>query len=71
MMGSHPQCYKLSFIAVGRLVPEKKTFEGFYRIWALRQSCSCVDPDLPEQTLWRPNMKFGFNRPNGFRGEGI
>ena len=44
MMGWSPRCYIPSFVEIRLPVLEKKIFEGFYHIWAWRQSWSC-DPD--------------------------
>ena len=40
LMDNSAQCIP-SFVETGPLVPEKKIFEGFYDIWALRSSCLC------------------------------
>ena len=34
------RCFKSSFFEIGKPVPEKKIFEGFYHIWACRPSWS-------------------------------
>ena len=41
MMGRSPRCYIPNFVKIGPPVLEKKIFEGFYHIWALRPSWSC------------------------------
>ena len=51
MMGPSPQGYIPSHKVIGPLVLEKKIFEGFYRIWAWRPSCSC-DPDPTNKLLF-------------------
>ena len=48
----------------------RRCFKGFYHIWAWRPSWSC-DLDrlnkLSSPVSRRLHMKFGFNRPSGFR----
>ena len=41
MMGWSPRCNIPSFVRNGLPVLEKKTFKGFYHIWAWRPSWSC------------------------------
>ena len=64
----------LSFVEIGAPVLEKKIFEGFYHIWALRPSWSC-DLDLLythcSPCLQMLHIKFGFDWPSGFREEDL
>ena len=60
------------FKIVGLLVLEKKMFKGVYYICASRPSWSCDLDHLLKRLfsfLRRPNMKFGFDGPSGFRGD--
>ena len=49
-------------------------FKDFYHIWAWWSSWSC-DSHSPTNFCfpisWNLHMKFGFNRPSGFRGEDV
>ena len=69
MMDKSPQCYILSFVEIGPLVPEKKIFEGFHHIWTWRPSWSC-DPDAANKFSF-PLLKFGYDWPSSFREEDV
>ena len=63
-----------SFVEIGSPVLEKKSFKGFYNIWAWRPALSC-DLDYL-YTHWFPlpkdaSYEFGFDWTSGFRGEDL
>ena len=52
----------------------EKLCKGFYHIWAWRPSWVCDLDSLCKLSfpfLKRLHMKFGFDWPNGFRGEDV
>ena len=57
---------------IGPPVREKKNFKGFYHIWAWRPSWSC-HPNAKNKLSFtkRLHIKFGFDRPSGFREEDV
>ena len=75
-MGWSPRCYIPSYLKIGLPVPEK-IFEGFFTIYGRGGHLGHVtcDPDatnklsvpLPKEA----HIKFGFDRPSGFRGEDV
>ena len=76
MMGPSPQCYIPSHKVIGPLVLEKKIFEGFL-IYTGRRGGHLGHVTETSRTNFRSSiplrlhMKFGFDRPSGFREEGL
>ena len=74
MMDPHPRCYIPGFIAIGFLVLEKKILKGF-TIYGHDDHLGNVTKN-PRTKFRFPaplklQMKFGFNRLSGFRGEDV
>ena len=75
MIGLSLQCYIPSFIKIGLLVREKKTFEGFLPYMGMA-AIFCQVTETPRTNFrspipWMLHMKFDFNRSSGFRGEAV
>ena len=70
MMGCSPRCYITSFMEIGSLVPEKKTFEGVFTIYwhggQLGQVTSIMSSDFHFLVPESFHKKFGSDRHSSF-----